>query len=144
MSSSMREVERGAPASADPPPEAADGGGGGGGLTLAWAAVLAAIGASLCCVGPLLFVGFGVGAGLASTFEPLRPLFTVLTILGLAAGFYTVYGRSHIVGAGDAACAPGEACARPGKRTRDRVILWSATVLAIVFWSFTYWSAILT
>lgn len=28
---------------------------------------------SLCCIGPLLFVTLGGGAGLASTFEPLRP-----------------------------------------------------------------------
>ena len=39
------------------------------------AAVAAALLGSLCCVGPLVFVALGVGAGLASTFEPLRPVF---------------------------------------------------------------------
>ena len=34
----------------------------------------AAIASSLCCTGPLLYVALGVGgAGLAGTFEPLRP-----------------------------------------------------------------------
>ncbi|CAN5800390.1 hypothetical protein BH23GEM7_BH23GEM7_20810 [soil metagenome] len=109
-----------------------------GGLLAASAAVLAAIGASLCCVGPILFVTLGVGAGLASTFEPLRPVFTVLTILGLGFGFYTVYGRPARV----EACAPGEACARPRTR-RDKILLWSAVVLAALFWSFPFWSILL-
>jgi len=45
---------------------------------MVWAGVrgvTAAFLGSLCCVGPLLFVTLGVGAGLASTFEPLRPVF---------------------------------------------------------------------
>jgi predicted secreted protein len=88
-------------------------------------------------------VTFGVGAGLASTFEPLRPVFTVLTVLGLAVGFYTVYGRKRRAQAADACCAPGDACAMPRNRTREKVILWTATVLALVFWSFNYWSILL-
>ena len=55
--------------------------------------VVAALLASLCCVGPLLFVSLGVGAGLASTFEPLRPIFGVLMVALLGAGFRAVYGR---------------------------------------------------
>jgi mercuric ion transport protein len=106
-------------------------------------AVFAAFGASLCCVGPLLFVTFGVGAGLASTFEPLRPLFTALTVLGLGIGFYTVYGRKPKAQAADACCAPGDACAVPRSRAREKVILWTATVLAVVLWSFNYWSTLL-
>jgi mercuric ion transport protein len=106
-------------------------------------AVLAAVGASLCCIGPLLFVTFGVGAGLASTFEPLRPIFTVLTVLGLAIGFYAVYGRGPKARTADACCAPGDACAVPRYRTREKVILWTATMLALLFWSFNYWSMLL-
>ncbi len=111
-----------------------------------WAAVgavLAGLGASLCCVGPLLFVTFGVGAGLASTFEPLRPVFTALLVVALGIGFYIVYGRRSGAHTADARCAPGDACAVPRNRTREKVILWTATVLAIVLWSFTYWSTLL-
>jgi hypothetical protein len=89
--------------------------------------------------GPLLFVTFGVGAGLASTFEPLRPLFTVLTLVGLGIGFYTVYGRP----AKAEACAPGDACAGPRSRRRERILLWGATMLAALFWSFPSWSILL-
>lgn len=103
------------------------------------AGVVAALGASLCCLGPILFVTLGVGAGLASTFEPLRPLFTALTVLGLGIGFYTVYARP----ADTEACAPGDACARPSGRGREKLVLWSATGLAVLFWSFNYWSILL-
>jgi hypothetical protein len=69
-------------------------------------------------VGPLLFVAFGVGAGLASTFEPLRPLFGVLMLAMFALAFCTVYGR-RTAGANGAACAPGEACEVPRSHTRE-------------------------
>lgn len=96
---------------------------------------------ALCCVGPLIFVTFGVGAGLATTFEPLRPLFGVLTVGAFALAFYSVYGgRAAAEPAGGATCAPGEACAVPRSRTREKVVLWSAVVVAIVVWTFPTWS----
>ena len=114
------------------------------GLLAAVGAVGAAFLASLCCVGPLVFVAFGVGAGLASTFEPLRPLFTMATVVLLALGFYVVYGRqrsmSTAVTGVDAACGPAASCAVPRNQTRDRVLLWVATVLALVFLTFPQWS----
>lgn len=110
-----------------------------GGLLAALVGVVAAVGASLCCIGPILFVTLGVGAGLASTFEPLRPVFTALTVLGFGIGFYVVYGPP----ARAAACAPGEACATPRSRRRDEVLLWGATALAAVLWSFNYWSILI-
>lgn len=103
------------------------------------AGVAAAFGAALCCIGPILFVTLGVGAGLASTFEPLRPLFTALTLLGLGFGFYTVYGRPATA----ESCANDEACARTRSRNREKIVLWSATALAVLFWSFNYWSILL-
>ncbi|MGQ0814984.1 MAG: mercuric transporter MerT family protein [Gemmatimonadota bacterium] len=107
------------------------------GVFAAIGALAAAFLASLCCVGPLLFVTFGVGAGLASTFEPLRPIFSVAMALLIGVGFYIVYGRNQA--AVECACEPEEELARTKKRRRDKTILWSATVLALVGWSFTYW-----
>jgi len=109
-----------------------------GGLAAAAGAIGAALLASLCCVGPLLFVTLGVGAGFASQFEPLRPLFTVLSVGLLALGFYVVYGRRTAP-----VCAPDGSCAVPLDRTRDKVLLWLATVLAIVFLTFPQWSLLL-
>lgn len=102
-------------------------------------AVAAAFTASLCCIGPVLFVTVGVGASLGSSLGPLRPFFTVLVVAALAVGFYTVYGRT----AQPAGCAPGDACTVPPSRRRNAVILWTATVLAAILWSFNYWSTLL-
>ncbi len=115
------------------------------GLAAAAGAVGAAFLASLCCVGPLLFVTLGVGAGLASTFEPLRPLFTVLTLALLAVGFYVVYGRkpAEADAATGAACTQHGTCAVPRNRTRDKVLLWIAAVVALLFLTFPQWSVLL-
>jgi mercuric ion transport protein len=112
--------------------------------------VLAGVGAivtaflgSLCCVGPLLFVTLGIGAGLASTFEPLRPVFVGLTVALLGLGFYTVYGRRGGPSDAEVASAPGPSCPARRRRRRDEVVLWSATVLAVVLLSFPAWSKLL-
>ena len=111
--------------------------------------VVAAFLASLCCVGPLLFVSLGVGAGLASTFEPLRPVFGVLMVALLGAGFWAVYGRRMVrapvpsgpdIAADDSLSTPAGACTTPVRRGRDVAILWSATALALILWTFPTWS----
>lgn len=113
--------------------------------------VAAAFLGSLCCVGPLLFVTLGVGAGFASAFEPLRPLFGVLMLALLAGGFWAVYGRrvtllSRAASAGTGTlggaptCTTATTCATSARRGRDVAILWSATVLALVLWTFPTWS----
>lgn len=109
-----------------------------------WMAGAGGIGAAflsaLCCVGPLIFVTFGVGAGLAATFEPLRPLFGAIMVGAFGLGFYTVYGTRSARGAvANDACAPGDACASPG-RGRQKAILWTALVIAILLWTFPSWS----
>ena len=126
--------------------------------TTLWAGVggvSAALLGSLCCVGPLLFVTLGVGAGLASTFEPLRPAFGIvmLGLFGLA--FHSVYGRraartaagqsdaSTAGESGQDACATGAPCATPRNRTREQVILWVAVSLALILWTFPTWSRLL-
>lgn len=92
--------------------------------------------ASLRCVGPLAFVAFWVAAGLAGTFEPLRPAFTLPTV-GLL-GTYVVYRRRPT-----ATCAPGEACAVSRDRSRDRRLLWIGAVVALAFLTFPQWSLLL-
>ncbi|MEO5580420.1 MAG: mercuric transporter MerT family protein [Gemmatimonadaceae bacterium] len=109
------------------------------GIAAAIGAVGAALLASLCCIGPMLFVTVGVGAGMASQFEPLRPLFTILTIGLIAAGFYSVYGRrDKEVQA--ASCDADGLCNAPVNRTRAKVMLWAATLVALVLLTFPRWS----
>lgn len=56
-------------------------------------AVGSAVASALCCVGPIVYVTLGVGAGLASTFEPLRPWFLAGAALFLGVGFHGAYLR---------------------------------------------------
>ena len=94
------------------------------------AAVTAAIAASICCLGPLLFVALGVGGAWASKltmFEPLRPVFITLTVAFLAFGFYRAYRRP----AAAEACGVDGSCAVPGSRRLNRVALWVATPLLL-------------
>lgn len=111
------------------------------GVLAALGAVMAAFLASLCCVGPLAFVALGLGAGLASTFEPFRPVFVLLTLAFLAAGFRVLYGASP--GGSDSACGRGGACPMPRRRTRDHIMLWVAALLALVLLGFPQWSKLL-
>ncbi|MEO7986341.1 MAG: mercuric transporter MerT family protein, partial [Gemmatimonadales bacterium] len=94
------------------------------------------------CIGPVLFVTLGVGAGLASRFEPLRPVFTVLSVGLLALGFYTVYGRRPAGDAG-ASCDADGGCAAARNRTRDTVLLWGAALIALIVLTFPLWSKLL-
>jgi mercuric ion transport protein len=65
-----------------------------------WASALAAIGASLCCVAPLVLVTFGVGGAWLSTLtrlEPLRPVFVVLTLGLLVLAWPRLYRRPAVL-----------------------------------------------
>jgi mercuric ion transport protein len=106
------------------------------------AAIGAAFLASLCCIGPILFMTLGVGAGLASQFEPLRPVFIGVTIGLLAMGFYSVYGRRPASGA-SASRGAVSSCATPRSRTRDKVILWIAATVVVIVLTFPQWSMLL-
>jgi len=96
----------------------------------------AAFTSALCCAGPLLAVTVGVsGAGLAATFEPLRPYFLIATAGLLGAGFYMLYREDQL------ACETGKVCAEPKVRRRMRSLLWMATGLAVIFGTYPTWSA---
>jgi mercuric ion transport protein len=88
-------------------------------------AVLAAFAASLCCIGPLLFVVLGLGTfGAATAFEPARPYLLGAAVLLLAFGFYRAYFRRE-------ECAPGEACATKPVSRASRIGLWIASVMVL-------------
>jgi mercuric ion transport protein len=90
----------------------------------------------LCCAGPLVAVALGVsGAGLAATFEPLRPYFVAGTAVSLGLGF-TVVRREETK-----ACEPGTLCASPVARRRMKRALWIASAVSIPLITFSWWSA---
>src|SRR5229473_4871668 len=99
--------------------------------SLAIGSTLAAFVASLCCLGPLLLGGAGLGAAFVATFAPLRPYFLGVSAILLAGGFYFVYRKPKAA----EACA-GETCApESGTRRLAKPLLWLATlaVAALAF-----------
>ncbi len=97
--------------------------------------VAAAVGSALCCAGPLVAVALGMsGAGLATTFEPLRPYFVGGTVASLGLGFLALRREET------KACEPGTLCASPVARRRMKLLLWIATAVAVPLLSFPWWS----
>jgi len=104
----------------------------------------AALLASVCCIGPLVFAALGVGVGatgfLAGTagflkgLLPYRLAFIGLTILLLGVSLYLAYGKPK-----PAVCAPGEMCA-PGTRSgMNRAWFWIMAAFALVLILAPYW-----
>jgi mercuric ion transport protein len=105
------------------------------GLAAAGGAVVAAVGAAACCAGPLVAVALGLsGAGIAGTFEPLRPYFIGATAVALVAGHWNLRREERL------ACEPGKPCADPRTRRRMKWAVWTATLLAALLISFPVWS----
>jgi len=81
---------------------------------------LAAIGASVCCVGPLVLLALGVGGtwiGSLTAMEPYRPILIGLTLLFLGLAYRKLYLVPQD-------CTPGTPCADPRTIQRQRLTLW--------------------
>lgn len=99
------------------------------------AAGLAAIGASLCCVGPLVLLALGIGGTWISylaALEPYRPIFIGITLVFLFFAFRKLYLIPR-------QCAPGDSCALPTTLRNQRIIFWLVTVLLIALLTFPYY-----
>lgn len=84
------------------------------------AGVLAAIGASVCCVGPLVLLTLGIGGAWIANLtalEPLRPWFIAATLLFVGLAFRRLYLQPQV-------CEPGASCAEPIVFKRQRLIFW--------------------
>jgi len=113
---------------------------------LAAAAVLSAMAASSCCVLPLLFVSAGVSGawlGTLTSLAPYQPIFLVLSVTFLGAGFWSVYGRREV------ACS-GTKCSSPAVKTAlwtgvaVKAALWAGAAIAIVAASAEWWTKLAT
>ena len=91
-------------------------------------AVLTAIAASMCCIGPLLFVLLGIGAfGAAAAFQTARPYLIGAAVLLLGFGFYRSYFRRAPV------CATGQACGTNVINRASRTGLWIGSIAVLAF-----------
>lgn len=89
------------------------------------AGALAAIGASVCCVGPLVLLTLGIGGvwvGNLTALEPVRPFFIGVTLLFIALAFRRLYLVPQV-------CEPGTPCADPRTMKRQRLVFWLVVVI---------------
>lgn len=101
----------------------------GAGLTAvgALASFGAVLAAASCCVLPLAFAALGIGASLSSTFASLMPLrwpLTLLSIMGLAVGWWSYARRRR-------ACASDRSCTMPLPSRATPILLTVSTALTV-------------
>lgn len=97
---------------------------------------LAALAASLCCLGPLALVMLGIGgawAGSLAALEPLRPRLLGVAVIALLFAWKKIY-RSPAA----AACAPGSLCAMPHTYRVYKVLFWAVVILVATAAVFPY------
>lgn len=105
-------------------------------MTSGIGAVFAAIVASACCLGPVVFTAIGSGALAAASTKlaVVRPVFLGLALVLLGSGFYRAYGASR----------PGAACVNgscpPHANRSARVVLWVATIAVALLAAFPYYA----
>ncbi len=103
------------------------------------AGVLAAIGASACCVLPLVLLTIGIGgAWLASlaALEPLQPIFLLVAVASFAFAYRRLYRA-------EPGCAPGDACVVPQVRRRQRTVFWLASMVVASLVTFPWYAGLL-
>ncbi len=97
--------------------------------------IITAIGASVCCVAPLVLLLLGISGTWISTFtafEPLRPYLTAGTVLLFFWAGMQVYRPME-------KCRPDSICAIPETRLRYQVLFWLAAFIALVLVTGVYW-----
>jgi len=84
----------------------------------------AAFTASLCCIGPAIFIALGFGSfAAAGTFETLRPWFALLAVVSLSFAWHQALRKKT---------CPNRSCDFPNKSSRGQITLLSlASALAI-------------
>lgn len=99
-------------------------------------AVIAALGAAACCLGPLVLLALGVGGAGASSLkvlDPYRPIFIAIAVVLLGFAFYRAYRKPAA-----AACEPDGSCAVPRAARINRIALWIAMPLILALLAFPY------
>src|SRR5579863_7445924 len=89
--------------------------------------MLASIGASACCVGPLLLLSRGIGGaciGNLAALEPYRPVFIALVLVFLGLAFRQLYFVKQT-------CDSEANCAADRSRKAQRLIFWITAPLIL-------------
>ncbi|MBV6446919.1 mercuric ion transporter MerT [Nitrosomonas sp.] len=95
---------------------------------------LAAILASICCLGPLVLIALGFSGawiGNLTVLEPYRPIFIGAALVAMFFAYRRIFRPAQ-------ACKPGEVCSIPRVRIAYKIIFWIVAVLVVVALAFPY------
>ena len=100
------------------------------------AGVVSAVGASACCVLPLVAVTIGLGGAWIAQLRELERFFYVFVGIAVAAfgfAFYRLYLKP-------APCAPDGSCAPTASRRSPRIAFWTTLIAAkaLILFPFAY------
>ncbi|MDE4099709.1 mercuric transporter MerT family protein [Phaeobacter gallaeciensis] len=93
--------------------------------------------ASACCVGPLVLLTLGISGawiGNLTALEPYKPVFALIALGFIGAGFWHVYFRKPVI------CKPGSYCARPSSSRITKTALWVSLVLVVAALTIAWWA----
>ncbi|OAI02016.1 hypothetical protein A1332_16735 [Methylomonas methanica] len=97
-------------------------------------ALLAAVGASVCCVGPFLLLSLGIGGAWISTLTamaPARPFFIILTLIFVVLGYRKLYLTPD-------RCAVGEICSTTDNQRRQLLLFWLGSAFILMLLAFPW------
>lgn len=95
---------------------------------------VAAVLASICCVGPLVLVLLGFGGAWVSNLrvlEPFRPVILGIAIMFLVLAYRKIWKPA-------AACEPGTICAMPHTQRLYKTLFWLVALLILASFGFPY------
>lgn len=101
--------------------------------------VIGAVLASTCCIAPLVLITLGASGawiGNLTALKNYQPIFVVLTLTFLAAGFWQVYGKS------EKPCDDNAICATPKSEMIVKSALWVAAILVVLSLTVDLWAPI--
>jgi mercuric ion transport protein len=99
-------------------------------------AIIGAVTASLCCIGPLLLLALGISGAWVGTFtqlEFLRPIGIVITLIFLTLAFWRLYLTPQH-------CSIDKLCAKPGNLRVQRLMFWVISLLLILLLTFPWYA----
>ncbi|HXG27640.1 MAG TPA: mercuric transporter MerT family protein [Nevskiales bacterium] len=102
------------------------------------ASVVAGLGASVCCVLPLVLVMAGLGGSYLATFrafEPYRPFFVAVALVALYFAYRGIFRKTEV-------CEPGQVCADPRVQRRRKTVFWAVAVLVVALLTFPYYAVL--
>ena len=86
----------------------------------------------------LLTLGIsGAWIGNLTALEPYKPIFAVIALGFIGAGFRQVYFRKPTV------CEPGSYCARPASARITKTALWASLILVVAALTIDWWAPLL-